>query len=59
MVLYGGVQSGTADVVFDAYRQPSIKDSERLNQGATTTIQYQCMQRDTTYNNGENSVQLI
>ena len=31
MVLYVGVQSDRVDVVFDAYRQPSIKKSERLN----------------------------
>ena len=29
MVLYVGAQSGRVDVVFDAYRQPSIKDSEK------------------------------
>ena len=29
------VQSGRVDVVFDAYRQPSIQYSERLNRGAT------------------------
>ena len=40
MVLYVGVQSGRVDVVFDAYRQPSIKDSERLNRDACTNFQY-------------------
>ena len=29
------VQSGWVDVIFDAYRQPSIKYSETLNRGAT------------------------
>ena len=38
MVLYVGVQSGRVDVVFDAYRQPSIKDSDRLNRGASTSV---------------------
>ena len=55
MVLYVGVQSGRVDV-FDAYHQPSIKDYERLNRGAITTIQYKCLQGDTTYNSGENPV---
>ena len=35
MVLYVGVQNGRIDVVFDAYRQPSIIYSERLNRGAS------------------------
>ena len=35
MVMYVGVQNGRVDVVFDAYRQPSIKYSERLNRGAS------------------------
>ena len=47
MVQYVGVQSGRVDVVFDAYRQPSINDSERLNRGAITTIQHKCLQGDT------------
>ena len=55
MVLYVGVQSGRVDVVFDAYRQQSIKYSERLNRGASTTLQNQCLQEDTTYNSGYNS----
>ena len=55
MVLYVGVQSGRVDVVFDAYRQPSINDSERLNRGASTTLQYNCLQGGTTCSNGENS----
>ena len=38
MVLYVGVPSGRVDVVFDAYRQPSIKDSERLNRGASISV---------------------
>ncbi len=38
MVLYVGVHNGGDDVVFDAYRQPSIKDSERLNGGACTSV---------------------
>ena len=40
MVLYVGGQSGRVDVVFDVYRQPSIKDSERISRGASTTLQY-------------------
>ena len=55
MILYVGVLSGRVDVVFDAYRQPSIKYSERLNRGAGTTLQYQCLAGDTTYNSGDNS----
>ena len=55
VVLYVCVQSGRVDAVFDAYRQPSIKDSKRLNRGAITTIQYKCLQGVTTYNSGENS----
>ena len=44
MVLDVGVQSGRVDVVFEAYRQTSIKDFERLTQGASTTLQYNaCM----------------
>ena len=43
MVLYVGVQSGRVDVVFYAYRQPSIKYSERLDRGASTTLQYKCL----------------
>ena len=38
MVLYVGVYSGRVDVAFDAYRQPSIKYSERLNRGASTSV---------------------
>ena len=38
VILYMGVQSGRVDVVFDAYRQSSIKDAERLNRGASTSI---------------------
>ena len=38
MPLYVDVQSSMADVVFDAYRQPSIKYSERLNRGACTSV---------------------
>ena len=45
MVLYVGGQSGRVDVVFDVYRQPSIKDSERLNRCASTTVQYTCLAR--------------
>ena len=45
MVLYVGGQSGRVDVVFDVYRQPSIKDSERLNRYASTTVQYTCLAR--------------
>ena len=45
MVLYVRVQSDRVDVVFEAYRQqPSIKDSERLNRGASTTLEYNCLQ---------------
>ena len=56
MVPYVGVQSGRVDVVFDIYRQqPSIKDSERLNRGASITLQYNCLQGGTTCSNGENS----
>ena len=55
MVLYVGVQSAKVGVVFDAYRQPSIKYSERLNRGASTTLQYKCLHGDTTYSNGEHS----
>ena len=45
MVLYVRVQSDRVDVVFEACRQqPSIKDSERLNRGASTTLQYNCLQ---------------
>ena len=65
MVLYVGVHNGGDDVVFDAYRQPSIKDSDRLNRGASTsvrivdsastTLQYKCLQGDTTYSSGDNS----
>ena len=45
MVLYVGGQSGRVDVVFDVYRQPSIKDSERINRSASTTVQYTCLAR--------------
>ena len=40
MVLYVGGQSGRVDVVFDVFRQLSVKDSESLNRGASTTLQY-------------------
>ena len=41
MVLYiMGVQGGRVDVVFEGYRRVSIKYSERLNRGASTTLQY-------------------
>ena len=33
----------------------SVKDSERLNRGASTILQYNCLTGDTTYNNGEHS----
>ena len=39
MVLYVGVKSGRVDDVFDAYCQPPIKGSERLNRGASTTLE--------------------
>ena len=57
MVLYVGGQSGRVDVVFDVYRQQlSIKDSERLNRGASTALQYKCLTRvDTAYISGEHS----
>ena len=55
MVLYVGAQSAKVDVVFEAYRQPSIKDSEILNRGANTTLQFKCLHGDTTYSNGEKS----
>ena len=57
MVPYVGGQSGRVDVVFDIYRQqPSIKDSERLNRGVSTALQYKCLTLvDTTYTSGENS----
>ena len=45
MVLYVGGQSGQVDVVFDVYRQPSIKYSERLDRCASTTVQYTCLAR--------------
>ena len=45
MVLYVGGQSGSVDVVFDVYRQPSTKDSERLNRCASTTVQYTYLAR--------------
>ena len=45
MVLYVGGRSGRVDVVFDVYRQPSIKYSERLNRCASTTVQYTCLAR--------------
>ena len=38
MVLYVGVQSGRVVVVFDAYRQPSVKYFERLTRGASTSV---------------------
>ena len=38
MVLYVGVQSRRVDVVFDAYRQPSIKNYERLNRGTRISV---------------------
>ena len=43
MVLYVDGQCGRVDVVFDVYRQPSIIYSERLNRGASTTLQYKCL----------------
>ena len=45
MVLYMGGQSGKVDVVFDVYRQPSIKYYERLNRCASTTVQYSRLAR--------------
>ena len=47
MVLYVGGQSGRVDVVFDVFRQLSVKDSESLNRGASTTLQYNCLAGDT------------
>ena len=47
MVLYVGGQSGRIDVVFDVYRQPSIKDSARLKD-ASTTVQYTYLARGHT-----------
>ena len=43
MVLYVGGQSGRVDVVFDVFRQLSVKDSESLSRGASTTLQYKCL----------------
>ena len=57
MALYVGGQSGRVDVVIDVYRQhQSIKDSERLNRGASTALQYKCLTRvDTAYTSGQKS----
>ena len=56
MVLYVGGQSGRVDVVFDVYRQPSIKDSERLNRCMQAQLfSTHVWQGDTTYSSGENS----
>ena len=59
MVQYVGEQSGRVDVVFDAYRQPSINDSERLNRGAITTIQHKCLQGDTIQQWKKSPVQFL
>ena len=39
-VLHEGAESERIDVVFDVYRQTSIKDAERLNWGRDITLQY-------------------
>jgi len=38
--LHDGAQSKRIDVVFDVYRETSIKDAERCNRGASTAIQF-------------------
>ena len=53
MVLYVGGQSGRVDVVFEVFRQPSIKDSETEVQAQPfSTIVWQ---EDTIYSIGENA----
>ena len=47
MVLYVGGHSGRVDVVFDVFRQLSVKDSESLNRCASPTLQYKCLAGDT------------
>ena len=39
-VLHEGSQSNRIDVVFDVYRDSSIKNTERINRGADTGIQF-------------------
>jgi len=46
LVIHEGSQSHTIDVVFDVYRDTSIKDAERCNWGSTTYIQYKNIARD-------------
>ena len=52
-VLHEGAQSERIDVVFDVYRHTSIKDAERLNRGADTTVQYKNLVGGITYSSGE------
>jgi len=40
MVLHEGTQSQRIDVVFDVYKETSIKDAERCNRGASMAIQF-------------------
>jgi len=39
-VLHGGAKSSRIDVVFDVYKETSIKDAERVKRGADTGIQF-------------------
>ena len=42
-ILHEGVRSHRIDVVFDTYREDSIKNDERSNRGSTTGIQFRNM----------------
>ena len=42
-ILHEGVSSHIIDVVFDTYREDSIKNAERSNRGSTTGIQFRNM----------------
>ena len=42
-ILHEGVRSHRIDVVFDTYREDSIKNAERSNRGSTTGIQFRDM----------------
>ena len=53
-VLHEGAKSQQIDVVFDVYKETSIKDAERANRGTDRGIQFKNKNPVTSSNNGGN-----
>ena len=53
--LHEGTDSARTDVVFDIYRDESIKNAERCNRGSNTGTQWKNLHLVITYCSGRNS----